>query len=179
MSRARQRGSALRRERGLHGQVDAEAVANDLGLTVVPWPLQVLEEMRRRGTVLGGEQSGHIIFSDLLPTGDGLLTTLSVLKVMIETRRGLSDLTTGLEAYPQVLLNVRVRAKPELETEPDITEAIRHAEATLGRDGRVLVRYSGTEPLLRVMIEGRDGAMVDELAGAIAQCARDRLGSLV
>ena len=140
---------------------------------------QVLEEMRRRGTVLGGEQSGHIIFSDLLPTGDGLLTTLSVLKVMNETRRDLSDLTTGLEAYPQVLLNVRVRAKPDLETEPDITEAIRHAEATLGRDGRVLVRYSGTEPLLRVMIEGRDGAMVDELAGAIAQCARDRLGSLV
>ena len=139
---------------------------------------QVLEEMRRCGTVLGGEQSGHIIFSDLLPTGDGLLTTLSVLKVMVDTRRELSDLRKGLEVYPQVLLNVRVRAKPDLETEPDIAEAIRHAEATLGGDGRVLVRYSGTEPLLRVMIEGRDRAVVDDLAGAIARCARDRLGSV-
>ena len=139
---------------------------------------QVLEEMRRRGTVLGGEQSGHIIFSDLLPTGDGLLTTLSVLKAMVDTRRDLSELRTGLEVYPQVLLNVRVRAKPDLETEPDITEAIRHAEATLGGDGRVLVRYSGTEPLLRVMIEGRDRVVVDDLAGAIATCARDRLGSV-
>ena len=139
---------------------------------------QVLEEMRRRGTVLGGEQSGHIIFSDLLPTGDGLLTTLSVLKVMVDTRRDLSDLRTGLEAYPQVLLNVRVRAKPALETEPNIAEAIRRAEATLGGDGRVLVRYSGTEPVLRVMIEGRDRGVVDDLAGAIAQCARDRLGSV-
>ena len=139
---------------------------------------QVLEEMRRRGTVLGGEQSGHIIFSDLLPTGDGLLTTLSVLKVMVDTGRELADLRAGLEVYPQVLLNVPVRAKPDLETEPDIIAAIGRAEATLGGDGRVLVRYSGTEPLLRVMIEGRDRAMVDDLAGSIAECARERLGSV-
>jgi phosphoglucosamine mutase len=139
---------------------------------------QVFEEMRRRGTVLGGEQSGHIIFSDLLPTGDGLLTTLSVLKAMVDTRRDLSELRTGLEVYPQILLNVRVRAKPDLATQPDITEAIRHAEATLGSDGRVLVRYSGTEPLLRVMIEGRDQLVVNDLADAIATCARDRLGSV-
>ncbi len=139
---------------------------------------QVLEKMRRHNTVLGGEQSGHIIFSDLLPTGDGLLTTLSVLKVMVDTRRELSDLRSGLESYPQVLLNVRVQAKPDLEAEPHIAEAIRHAEATLGCDGRVLVRYSGTEPLLRIMIEGKDRAVVDELAGSIAQCARDRLGQL-
>jgi phosphoglucosamine mutase len=103
---------------------------------------------------------------------------LSVLKVMVDTRRELSDLRKGFEVYPQVLLNVRVRAKPDLETEPDSTEAIRHAEATLGSDGRVLVRYSGTETLLRVMIEGRDRAVVDDLAGAIARCARDRLGSV-
>ena len=139
---------------------------------------QVLAEMRRRDTVLGGEQSGHIIFSDLLPTGDGLLTTLSVLKVMVDTRLELSDLRTGLDVYPQVLLNVKVRAKPDLETEPHIADAIRRAEATLGDDGRVLVRYSGTEPLLRVMIEGQDRAVVDDLAGAIAQCARERLGSV-
>jgi phosphoglucosamine mutase len=137
---------------------------------------QVLEEMRRRGAVLGGEQSGHIIFSKFLPTGDGLLTTLSVLKVMVDTRRELSELRTGLEIYPQVLLNVRVLMKPDLATEPDIIEAIRRAEATLGGDGRVLVRYSGTESLLRVMVEGREHAVVNDLAGAIATCVRDRLG---
>ena len=137
---------------------------------------QVLEEMRRRGAALGGEQSGHIIFLDLLPTGDGLLTTLSVLKAMVDTGRELADLGKGLEVYPQVLLNVPVRAKPELETEPAITDAIKRAELSLGGDGRVVVRYSGTEPLLRVMIEGRDRTMVDDLAAAIAECARDRLG---
>ena len=161
--------------------IGLEIALRQAGISVHRCPVgdrQVLEEMRRRGTVLGGEQSGHLIFSDLLSTGDGLLTTLSVLKVMVDTHRDLSDLRSGLQVYPQVLLNVRVRAKPDLETEPDITEAIRRAEATLGGEGRVLVRYSGTEPVLRVMIEGRDRAMVDDLAGAIARCARDRLGSV-
>ena len=160
--------------------IGLEVALRRAGIVVHRCPVgdrQVLEEMRRRSTVLGGEQSGHIIFSDLLPTGDGLLTTLSVLRVMADTGRELSDLRMGLEVYPQVLLNVRVRAKPDLETEPEITEAIRRAEVTLGGDGRVLVRYSGTEPLLRVMIEGQDRTTVEDLAGAIAQRARDRLGS--
>lgn len=159
--------------------IGLEVALRDAGIVMHRCPVgdrQVLEEMRRRGAVLGGEQSGHIIFLNLLPTGDGLLTTLSVLRVMADTGRELAELRAGLHIYPQVLLNVPVRAKPDLEDEPEIIQATRRAEAILGDEGRVLVRYSGTEPLLRVMIEGRDKAMVDNLAGAIAQCARDRLG---
>ena len=159
--------------------IGLEVALREAGIVMHRCPVgdrQVLEEMRRRGTVLGGEQSGHIIFSNLLPTGDGLLTSLSVLRVMADTGRELADLRAGLHIYPQVLLNIPVRAKPNLEDEPEIIESIRRAEATLGDEGRVVVRYSGTEPLLRVMIEGRDQTMVDDLAGAIAQRARDRLG---
>ena len=128
---------------------------------------------------MGGEQSGHVIFSDLLPTGDGLLTTLSVLNVMSATGRGLSQLRTGLEVSPQVLLNVEVRSKPRLQAEPEITETIKAAEEKLGADGRVLVRYSGTEPLLRIMVEGPNVAVVEELADKIAQSVRNQLGTRV
>ena len=137
---------------------------------------QVREEMIVRGVVLGGEQSGHIIFADLLPTGDGLLTALSVIRVMVDAGQTLAALTRGLETYPQVLVNVPVRTKPALETLPDVGDAIRAAESKLGQDGRVLVRYSGTEPLLRVMIEGRDPSVVHQLAESIAERVRQHLG---
>ena len=137
---------------------------------------QVRDAMVEHGIVLGGEQSGHLIFSELLPTGDGLLTALSVIRIMLETGRDLVSLRQGLEIYPQVLVNVVVRAKPDLVSEPKIVSAIEQAERTLGRDGRVLVRYSGTEPLLRVMIEGRDQTIVQQLADAIADRARVLLG---
>ncbi len=137
---------------------------------------QVRDAMAERGIVLGGEQSGHLIFSTWLPTGDGLLTALSVIRVMLDRRADLASLRQGLDIFPQVLLNVRVRAKPDLGSEPTIGRAIEEAEDALGADGRVLVRYSGTEPLLRVMIEGRDEAMVQQLAGSIADAARARLG---
>lgn len=137
---------------------------------------QVRDAMVQHGIVLGGEQSGHLIFSELLPTGDGLLTALSVIRVLLETGRGLVSLRHGLEVYPQVLVNVVVRAKPDLVSEPKILQAIREAERTLGADGRVVVRYSGTEPLLRVMIEGRDQTTVQRLADTIADCARAQLG---
>ncbi len=159
--------------------IGLEVALRSAGITVHRCPVgdrQVREEMRRRSLVLGGEQSGHIIFSQLLPTGDGLLTSLSMLRVMHETGKELTDLTAGLEVYPQVLLNVRVRAKPDLEGEPEIATAVASAEETLGSDGRVLVRYSGTEPLLRVMIEGKDAALVSRLAEGIAERARARLG---
>ena len=132
--------------------------------------------MVEHGVVLGGEQSGHIILSELLPTGDGLVTALSVIKVMIESDRELADLRCDLEVYPQVLVNVPVRSKPDLEAEPEIVSAILEAENALAGRGRVLVRYSGTEPLLRVMIEGPDSETVQRLAGAIAERARQRLG---
>ena len=159
--------------------IGLEVALRETGVAVHRCPVgdrQVREEMCRRGVVLGGEQSGHIIFSKLLPTGDGLLTALSVLRVMSDTGRELSELREGLEVYPQVLVNVPVRSKPALATEPAITDAVARAEATLGEDGRVLIRYSGTEPLLRVMIEGRDSATVRQLAEAIAAQARARLG---
>ena len=156
-----------------------EAALRAAGIVVHRCPVgdrEVFGEMRRQGIVLGGEQSGHIIFSQVLSTGDGLLTVLSVLTVMNETGRGLADLRSRLEVFPQVLVNVPVKAKPALEAEPAIIAAIQEAEETLGTDGRVLVRYSGTEPVLRIMIEGRDEAMVGRLVSMIAQKAHVHLG---
>ena len=116
----------------------------------------VMEEMIKRGLSLGGEQSGHIIFSEHLFTGDGIVTALSVLRVMADTGRELADLAAELVTYPQVLLNVRVREKRDLQTVPAIADAMKRVEDRLAGNGRLLVRYSGTEPLLRVMIEGKD-----------------------
>ena len=158
--------------------IGLEVALRHAGVSVHRCPVgdrQVREEMRRRSLILGGEQSGHIILSELLPTGDGLLTSLSVLRVMHETGRELADLTAGLEIFPQVLLNVRVHVKPDLDGEPEIMAAIGAAEESLGSDGRVLVRYSGTEPLLRVMIEGKDATLVRRLAEDIAEQARVHL----
>lgn len=137
---------------------------------------QVRAEMLARGAALGGEQSGHLIFSELLPTGDGLATALSVIRVLVETGRDLADLRQDLEILPQAVRNVPVRVKPDLASEPRIADAIRRAEQTLGSTGRVLVRYSGTEPLLRVMIEGREAAAVRQLADTVAAEALDVLG---
>lgn len=137
---------------------------------------QVRAAMVEHGVALGGEQSGHLIFSDLLPTGDGLLTALLVIKIICETGADLVDLRRDLEIYPQTLVNVPVRSKPELESEPRIAAAVEQARRALGEDGRVLVRYSGTEPFLRVMIEGRDPAAVRELAAGIASRAGTLLG---
>ena len=136
----------------------------------------VRSEMVRRNVCLGGEQSGHIIFSDLLPTGDGLGTALSVLRIVAETGRELADLVADLTVFPQVLLNVPVAGKPELAAVPELDAAIRRAEARLSGAGRVLVRYSGTEPVLRVMIEGAERRTVETLAQGIAECARRHLG---
>ena len=118
---------------------------------------QVREAMIAHGAVLGGEQSGHIIFSDLLPTGDGLVTALSVIRVMADTGRSLAELAADLETHPQVLINVPVRARPPIDSVPAISAAIRDVETALDGAGRVLVRYSGTEALLRVMNRGPGG----------------------
>ena len=137
---------------------------------------QVRAAMVDQGVALGGEQSGHLIFADLLPTGDGLLTALSVIKVIGESGLELADLRRGLEICPQVLVNVPVRSKPDLASEPRLAAAVGEARRALGSEGRVLVRYSGTEPLLRVMIEGRDAALVRRLADGLAGQARELLG---
>lgn len=134
----------------------------------------VADEMQKRGIALGGEQSGHVIFSEHLPTGDGLATAMAVLRVMADTGRSLASLAGDLVAYPQVLVNVRVREKRPLESEPDVHAIVKRVEKQLEGEGRLLVRYSGTEPLLRIMIEGRDQAQIRGWAEEIGNAVRRR-----
>ena len=137
----------------------------------------VLEEMLRRDAALGGEQSGHVIFHQYATTGDGMLTALRVFDVMRETGEGLDELTRELQVYPQRLVNVRVRERKSLESLPAVTAEIRAAEASFGDAGRVLVRFSGTEPLARVMVEGPDLERVESFANRIASQIRAEIGA--
>jgi len=114
----------------------------------------VLEEMISSGAVIGGEDSGHMIFSKHLATGDGILTALKLIEAMKEQATPLSELTKIMTVFPQVLINVDVKSKPDIETIPEIMDAIRSVEKRLNGEGRVLVRYSGTQPLCRIMVEG-------------------------
>jgi phosphoglucosamine mutase len=136
----------------------------------------VLEEMLRTGAVLGGEQSGHVIFLDYATTGDGILTALRVAEIMHESGAGLDELTSELEIYPQLLVNIRVKSRRPLEEMPAVTEEIRAAERAFGDAGRVLVRFSGTEPLARVMVEGPELAQVEAFASRIARVIERELG---
>ncbi|CAN5842045.1 phosphoglucosamine mutase [soil metagenome] len=136
----------------------------------------VMEEMLRRDLAIGGEQSGHIIFSEHLFTGDGLATALNVLRVMADTGRELADLASELVAYPQTLVNVRVRERKELSTVPGVVDVMNRVEARIAGHGRLLIRYSGTEPLLRIMIEGRDQQEIQQWAGEIAAAVKQELG---
>jgi len=136
----------------------------------------VHEEMVARGANLGGEQSGHTIFLDDLPTGDGLLTSLRMLEVMAERGATLASLIEGLTEFPQTLVNVRVRRKPDFAEFPEIIAAVEAVRSQVGRDGRIDLRYSGTEPLARVMVEARDRATVDSCALLVAEAIRRHLG---
>jgi len=136
----------------------------------------VVEEMRKGGYNLGGEQSGHVVFLDHNTTGDGIITGLQVLSMMIRTQKPLSELASIMEPYPQVLRNVPVRSKPPLEECPRIREGIRRARERLGDTGRILVRYSGTEPLLRVMVEGEEEEMIQQIALEMEEAIRNQLG---
>jgi phosphoglucosamine mutase len=149
------------------------------GISMIRTPVgdkYVLEEMIRRGAVLGGEQSGHVIFRDLATTGDGLLTALQVLSIVQSTGLGLDELTETLEIYPQILVNVRVSGRKPLAELHIVQQEIRDAEKSFGDAGRVLVRFSGTEPLARVMVEGPDRQRVEHFAGRIAGAIRSELG---
>ncbi len=136
----------------------------------------VLEEMLRRGAVLGGEQSGHIIFRRYATTGDGMLTALRVFEVMRESGAGLDELTEEIQIYPQRLVNVRIKERKRLEDVPSVAAEIRAAENAFGDSGRVLVRFSGTEPLARVMVEGPELDQVESFANRIAARIRAELG---
>jgi phosphoglucosamine mutase len=135
----------------------------------------VLEEMLRRGVVIGGEQSGHVIFLDHATTGDGLLTALQALEAMQTAGKSLDELTRGFEDYPQRLVNVRVSRRKPLDQLPGVAARVRDAEAELGPDGRVLLRFSGTEPLARVMVEGPTEEIVTRLSGMLADAIRAEL----
>ncbi len=136
----------------------------------------VLEELLRTGASLGGEQSGHIIFARESLVGDGLRTTLHLLRAMNDTQRTLRELVGGFTRYPQILINIRVKEKREFLEVERIAAQARLTEAQLGDDGRLLLRYSGTEPLARVMIEGRDAAQIESLAANLARVITDELG---
>jgi phosphoglucosamine mutase len=159
--------------------IGLELALRTIGVDLVRCPVgdkYVMEEMLKRGLSLGGEQSGHIIFSDYLFTGDGLCTALNVLRTVALTGRPLGDLAADLISFPQVLLNVRVREKVELQAVPAIAAAIATVEARVNGQGRLLVRYSGTEPLLRVMLEGRHEHEIRAWAEEIVEVVKKHLG---
>lgn len=137
----------------------------------------VVEEMRRGGYNLGGEQSGHMIFLDHNTTGDGVLSALQVLEVVQRSGKPLSELSRVMDSLPQTLVNVRVKKRTDLATLPEVSRVIAAVEEKLGQDGRVLIRYSGTEPLLRIMLEGADQGQIEPLAEEIAAAVRSEIGA--
>jgi phosphoglucosamine mutase len=180
---------ALHRAGRLDGDTVVSTVMSNLGLEkalerdsirMVRTPVgdkYVLEEMVRRDAVLGGEQSGHVIFRQYATTGDGILTALRVLELLHQTGAGLDELTADLRVYPQRLVNVRVREKKELAEVPSVAREIQRVEEAFAGSGRVLVRFSGTEPLARVMVEGPDLEQVESFSESIAEAIRKELGA--
>jgi phosphoglucosamine mutase len=136
----------------------------------------VLEEMLKSDNNLGGEQSGHIIFLDDSPAGDGLLTAVK-LASLVSMRGALEPLVEGLKDYPQVIVNVKVKSKPPLESLPAVAQALADAQTTLGDNGRVVLRYSGTEPLARVMVEAEHQTDVERFSKSIADALHSAIGA--
>ncbi len=137
----------------------------------------VLEELLRSGGALGGEQSGHIIFPKVSLAGDGIITTLMLLSAIVEKQESLGELTQGIQRYPQVLVNVRVREKRPFEQLPSVQRLASEIQQTLGDRGRLLLRYSGTEPLARVMIEGPTESEVNQQAQRLAAAIEKEIGA--
>lgn len=135
----------------------------------------VLEEMLKNGYQLGGEQSGHIIFSEYAKTGDGILTAVKLLGAMVRNNLSLSEMGAMMTKYPQILLNVRVADKNGWEEKTAIKDIVAHYEKVLGDNGQILVRASGTEPLIRIMAEGPDQTQLEQIADAIAEVVRQEL----
>jgi len=135
----------------------------------------VMEMLTEHHGILGGENSGHIICLDKTTTGDGIVSALQVLAQLHETGKSLHELKLGMEKYPQILLNVKVEKRVNPAEIPAIQTAVKHAEQTLGKNGRVLLRASGTEPLIRVMVEGSDATLVTELAQQLAKVVQNAI----
>jgi phosphoglucosamine mutase len=136
----------------------------------------VLEEMLKGGNVIGGEQSGHIIFLDDSPAGDGLLTAVKIAS-LVSLRGRLETLIEGFKDYPQTIVNVKVKSKPPLESLPEVARALAEARSTLGGNGRIVLRYSGTEPLARVMVEAEQDSDVQRFSKSLADALRSEIGA--
>ena len=149
------------------------------GISLVRTPVgdrYLLERMLAEGYNFGGEQSGHFIFLDHNTTGDGLVSALQMLSLLKRTKKPLSELAKAMTAVPQVLVNIQVKHKPVLETIPDVDRAIQASNRRLNGSGRVVIRYSGTEPLLRIMVEGEQSTVVHEIAEDLARVVREHIG---
>ena len=158
--------------------IGLEIALRDSGIHMLRCPVgdkYVMEELVRRDLALGGEQSGHVIFSEHLFTGDGIVTALAVVRAMVDSGRELAALAGELVTFPQVLVNVRVKEKKALDTVPAIKAVTDAVEGRLSGAGRLLIRYSGTEPLLRIMIEGKDQGEIQGWADEIAAAVRTHL----
>jgi phosphoglucosamine mutase len=156
-----------------------EKALGRLGITMLRTPVgdkYVLEEMLRRGAALGGEQSGHVIFGEYATTGDGMLTAFKILENCVRERATLDELAADLTVFPQLLVNIRVKERRPIDQMPRVMNEISASESMLNGSGRVLVRFSGTEPLARVMVEGEDLNLVETLAARIASAIRTELG---
>ena len=180
--------NALKQEGGLKNDLLVSTIMSNMGLTVAAKKYgfkhhaskvgdrYVLEDMQRLGAVIGGEESGHMIFLDQHTTGDGILTALQLVAAMLKSGRPLSELAKQMDVFPQRLINVDVKSKPPIDTVPEIVEAIARAEAELGDEGRVLVRYSGTQSMCRVMVEGPTSEQTDTYARSVADVVRSTIG---
>lgn len=155
--------------------IGLDLAMNRLGGRMVRTPVgdrHVVEEMRRHGYNFGGEQSGHLVFLEHNTTGDGILAALQILAVMIKKRKPLSELASIMERFPQVLKNVRTGQRIDPAAIPDFNRKIAEMENRLGRDGRILVRASGTEPVIRVMVEGKDAELINTMADELCEMVR-------
>jgi phosphoglucosamine mutase len=137
----------------------------------------VVEELRKNGYSFGGEQSGHLIFLEHATTGDGTVAALALLSVMVQSGKPISELAQCMEVFPQAQLGLQVKSKPELGSLPAVMRAIKDVEKKLGKDGRVLVRYSGTEPKVRVLVEGPDKRTIEGYANQIGTELKREIGA--
>lgn len=159
--------------------IGLERCLREQGIELVRVPVgdkYVLEELLTNGGVLGGEQSGHIIFPEISKAGDGMITALEILRVVVESKKSLAQLRSDFKCFPQVIVNVRVSSKPPLKEIPPLQEAMAAVERTFGESGRLVVRYSGTENVCRVMLEGPDEAQVQHHANNLAALIRQHIG---
>jgi len=159
--------------------IGLELALQSRGLTLVRKDVgdkYVLEELLRSGASLGGEQSGHLIFPKLSLAGDGMITTLCLLQAMTEERKSLEELTDGFRRYPQILKNIRVSEKKPFDELPEVQTVAKEVESELKGQGRLLLRYSGTEPLARVMIEGEDQEVIEQLADRLIAAIQHSIG---